>query len=208
MGSMIDAAAETARDSFFNEVIVKDPHTVTGEELTALRYGVPLPYFSQRYMFWSNVIPAGVSIVLAGVTGGCKTSMAIDLSRLFIDQGGVSLGIHTEQKMPDLLVKGLLKDRIKYFANIQAGTLQDWQVAIRDVFEGKILKREDGHRIPFSLFVDSVAGGQGAETEKRIRESGVAGRNFSEIARELTDWLRTFKNWLAATAGNAFFITT
>lgn len=169
-------------------------------------YGVPLPYFSQRALFQSNVIPAGKFFLLAGVPGSCKTSLALYFSRLFVEAAGMALAIHTENKWPDVLPKGIMAEAWKRLAVYQPDSMQEWMNFMKDVIREKLAKLPGWNRIPAYIFVDSLQGSTGKEHAKIIDKTGSLGRQFSETARELTQFLPRCGSWLADTSASVFLL--
>ena len=183
-----------------------DSGVIPGADLANNVYGVPLPYFSQRCLFQSSVIPAGKFILLAGIPGSCKTSLALYFSRLFVEQEGMAMAIHTENKWPDTLPAGIMGQSLSRLGVYQSPILQDWMAFFKDLVKDQLGSKEGWNRIPMSIFVDSVNGAKGRESAAIMDKQGAQGRQFSEEARELTTFLPRCGTWLSKTSATAFLL--
>lgn len=208
------------------------PGMVTTNEradIEQVLFGVPIPYLSLRYFFTSNVFPVRKTILIAGEPGCGKTSMMLDFQRMVIQyaldvyKAAFGYVIHTENKWPDQLPPSILRDLSKHLrVNVDIDDLQDWMRLATEFLNGQKKRANEAadksatkwpgaakaplNRLPIPLGVDSIGGAQGADRTKKMKQEGAPTRDFSEIARVLTEWMPPFTQWMADSSVIAFFI--
>jgi len=92
----------------------------------------------------------------------------------------------------------------KRLAIYTAPTMEAWMKGMTDMM--KYANTEDVRNIPICLFLDSLQGNRSKADIKKIDKEGLVGRNFSELARELAQWLPEFSSKLADTKVTAFLL--
>jgi hypothetical protein len=177
-----------------------------GQEHALIR-GVPLPALALEYLFQNTVLPLGGRVTqIVGLPGSCKSGLAIEFGRWFIDSGGVVVYREHESKYsPDWVPSIIGWDRQDSFMLHACHSINDWQnslltwdAKIQEMMDGKSAKEPGpGAVYPVLNVVDSVMGKSMEESQDRVVAAGHAGRDHPVEAGSITKFMRAYPQRVA-----------
>jgi hypothetical protein len=146
----------------------------------------------------NNVLPFGRVMQLVGVEGTCKSGIAAEFAKLFIDASGVaSLKEHESKYSPDWVMSIIGWENGNSFGHIPCNSVDEWQkmqqwmlAKVQRQMLGTKAEPGPGLVYPFLSIVDSILGKSMAESQKRIDTTGSAGRDFPVEAQSITKYMR------------------
>ena len=184
-----------------------DSSAILAGDADNLVIGIPYPTLALEYLTQNQVFPLERISQLLGIEGSCKSGLAAEVGRWFINAGGfVTLLEHESKYSPDWVPSIIGWDLCNHFATIRCDSMDDWQQKLSKVVDavkskmiGTAAAKGPGAVYPVLLIVDSIMGKALAETQGRVDAAGFAGRDFPAEAKSLTAYMRCFPqkivNW-------------
>lgn len=181
---------EATRDSGVDEYVSDTAHR--------LQIGLPLQYFSQRYIYQLTHIPLGRMIHIKGETESMKSTYSFDVLRMFAsyplgggiyflneprDQAEMRAGILCGRGC-DEAVKRVRVEKCRSLENAQERNTE-WISRLNDKY------REEGSCIfPMCWVIDSVVGSASEKTIEGIRKTGHAQVGYAKEANLINTYTK------------------
>lgn len=171
-------------------------------ELTAKKFGkdfgiieghfvcFPLPSLSTNILFGFSGFPFGHIIHLYGEEGSLKTTTAVEICRWILRINGDAVYIDTEGRVNKDLFRYILGDFYDRFHIYSCASMDEWMVLVTEILKEKPTK-------PLCIVVDSIFGSNLAATRDNLFERGPLGFRYAAEARELSDFLRSTRAYMA-----------
>jgi hypothetical protein len=164
-------------------------------------YGIPLTgNLPLQYVLGVNVVALGRTFCLKGRTNTGKTNLALELSRIFLNNSGLTTFIDIESKPSPAIVRGLI-DNDKAF--IEEGrhvalpggdldTLLHLSAYCANFYKENFDKKNP---VPMCLIWDSLSMAIEIEKKKAMADNKAAddeGYEAAHRAKRISTWLKTF----------------
>jgi RecA/RadA recombinase len=183
------------------------PGTTGLASSTVIGLNIPIP---MQYVFGAGVLPLGVVMEVNGERQSCKSMFCFELGRMFAEAGGWLEFLVTEGKLSRELAHSIIgwsPERLDAFHGTMTSDMKVWQSTLLNLIthHTKMINSGNaefdippGATFPVMYCVDSIMGANLPETNKRIEETGFAGRAFAAEALSLTTYLKTVANAVMA----------
>ena len=185
-----------------------------GERRVADIEGVGIPSFSLQYVAGINVIPFGRIISIAGPYQSCKSALAFEIGRWFIESGGYCIIADTEMKISPSLVEGIHRTTDRTVI-AQFELLEEWQEYITSTIKeiknvnSKGEARKGGNiykDTPILIIIDSMVGAPPKKLFDTIMTDGVApGAGYPINAMMMSQYINSIKAMIANTKISVLF---
>lgn len=176
-------------------------HGLDPAEAAASSVGLYLPHLCLRYLFQSNILPFGRTVLTLGPTGSNKTAFVYALYDLFRRNNGKYLHYDVEDKDTPVLRLSLTGYDRKAGRMIRCESMDHFQREVKIGYDHMkaICAKGIGKRIPFICGVDSLTAKMTDDAYEAMAKKGVEGaakRRFADEARSLSDWFKVVSNYL------------
>jgi len=149
---------------------------------------IKFPSLILRVLFQNEGLILGKIIHIVGKEATFKSTLALEITRWHLEQGGFGITLHTESRLNDKTIEGVLGDYKDQHSAFICDTLEEWQAILSDASEklGKDTKQ-------LACFtVDSVMGVSSEKTISEITKDGFASSKFAHEANLISSYLRVF----------------
>jgi len=160
----------------------------TGIAGTPAPMAIRLPSFILRLLFQNEGLILGKIIHIVGLEATFKSTLALEITKWHIEHGGCGMTLHTESRLNDKVIEGVLGDCSERHVAITCDTLEEWQSILLDA--GQRLGHDTKELACFT--VDSVMGVSSERTIAEITKDGFASSKFAHEANLIASYLRVF----------------
>lgn len=195
--------ASTALKGMMHRAAVEsgDPDICVVGETGRLVVGIKLPSFCFEYLIQNNVWPLGRMAQFVGIEKSCKSGLAFEVGRWFVDyaSGLVGLCEHETKFSPDWANSIIGWQNGDSFGYIPCDSVDEWQKWIqfyvkqnKDIMLGDAKNPGPGMIYPFLGIIDSIFGKSLKSSQDKIKADGHASRDYAVEAQIITKFLRAF----------------
>jgi hypothetical protein len=164
------------------EVYTADAHVRTN-------HGVPIPCIPLQYLLTTNVIPCERMGAITGPYGSCKSTLAFEFIRFFLDAGGYANIIDSENKLSTKILEEVIGAEYMQSRVIlnRAANIEDMSAKVIEGLKYYFDKATDGEKdayplrkLPHISLLDSLSGPPAQATQATVTKEGAQGRGYSD----------------------------
>jgi len=148
---------------------------------------IKLPALILRVLFQNEGLILGKIVHIVGKEATFKSTLALEITRWHLEYNGYGITLHTESRLNDTVIDGVLGTYKDRHTAIICDTLEEWQAILMDA------SKKLGESQQLACFtVDSVMGVSSEKTISEVTKEGFASAKFAHEANLIASYLRVF----------------